>query len=89
MMDENKSMPIWVTLAFSSIRTRKSALILIGACMLFTVYCVPWSQYTRGEPWLSRLFLIDDWSWFAMMVPIVVWYWISLRWMDRNNAWAD
>jgi len=23
-----------------------------------------------------------------MMVPIIFWYWLSLRWVDMNSGWA-
>jgi len=36
-----------------------------------------------------KIFLIKDWAWFAMMVPMTLWYWISLRWVDNNAGWAD
>lgn len=90
MSDQNeatdKKMPLWVLLAFSSIHKRKHALILIWACILFTVYCLPWSLFISNELVLN-LFLIDDWSWIAMMLPISLWYILCLRWMDKNKAW--
>jgi len=88
-MEKTKDMPIWVFLAFSSINTRKGAMLLIGACVLFTVYCVPWSIFLGSGNWVARIFLIEDWSWFAMMVPISLWYWLSLKWIDNNPGWAD
>ena len=90
MNDKNKTpvkMPIWVLLAFSSIHKRKHAKILISACLLFTLYCLPWTAFIDNEI-VSTLFLIDDWSWIAMMIPICIWYILSLRWMDQNNAWG-
>lgn len=91
MNDPNKStpakLPIWVLLAFSSIQKRKHAIILIWACMVFTLYCLPWASFT-GNEMISSLFIIDDWSWVAMMIPICLWYILSLRWMDKNNAWT-
>jgi hypothetical protein len=90
MNDLNKSnpkkMPLWVLLAFSSIQKRKSALILIWASIIFTAYCLPWVTFINNEL-VSTLFLIDDWSWVAMMIPICIWYILSLRWMDTNNGW--
>ena len=80
-------MPIWVLLAFSSIQKRKHAIILIWASIIFTLYCLPLVKFTDNE-FISTLFLIDDWSWLAMMVPICCWYILSLRWMDKNSAWG-
>lgn len=88
----NKSVnktPLWVELAFSSIKTRKAALILIAASVLFALYCIPWASLFPMQAWLGEVFLIEDWSWAAMMVPVVIWYGLSLRWMDRNTAWAE
>lgn len=83
-MIKTATMPLWVFLAFSSINSRKAAMILIWSCVLFTLYCVPWALYIPPQySWLSRLLLIDDWSWFAMMLPMCVWYWLSLKWVDR------
>lgn len=81
-----KKMPIWVLLAFSSIQKRNHAIILIWASVLFSLYCLPWVNLIDNEI-ISTLFLIDDWSWIAMMLPICVWYILSLRWMDQNQAW--
>jgi hypothetical protein len=83
-----KKMPIWVLLAFSSIQKRKHAIMLIWACILFTIYCLPWVTFINNEI-VTKLFLIDDWSWIAMMIPICLWYTLSFRWMDQNKAWES
>lgn len=88
-MERDENMPLWVYLAFSSISTRKGALLLTVTCLLFTVYCLPWSLFFAQHEWISTLFLIDDWSWFVMMLPITVWYWISLKWVDNNSSWDN
>lgn len=85
-MSEAKKEPLWVQLAFSSIPSRKMAIVLIWSCILFSLYCLPWTTFTDSET-VASLFLIDDWSWAAMMLPICAWYILSLRWMDTNNAW--
>lgn len=87
MTSQSNKPPLWVLLAFSSIKTRKSALILIGVTMLFTLYCIPWGLMSQTPQWLVALFLITDWSWFVMMVPIVAWYLMCLRWMDTHAGW--
>ncbi len=81
-------MPLWVLLAFSSIRKRKHAIILIWASIFFTLYCFPLIKFTSNE-FIATVFLIDDWSWIAMMIPICIWYILSLRWMDNNAAWEN
>ena len=67
--EKTPKMPLLVLLAFSSINKRKHAILLIWASILFTVYCFPWMNFFNYEV-ISHLFLIDDWSWIAMMAPI-------------------
>jgi len=86
-MQKTKDMPIWVFLAFSSIETRRGALILLWSSIVFSFYCIPWSHYFNDSQWIKKLFLMDDWEWFAMMLPMTLWYWLSLRWLDRKQAW--
>ena len=83
-----KKMPIWVLLAFSSIHKRKHAIILVWASIMFSLYCLPLVTFFDNEI-IAKLFLIDDWSWLAMMIPICIWYILSLRWMDKNDAWEN
>ena len=78
-------------LAFSAIESRKGALILIWACAIFTLYCLPWNQIfseSLGDMG-KQIFLIDDWSWAGMMVPITIWYIASLKWMDLHDGWVS
>lgn len=86
-MQKNNNTPLWVFLAFSSIEKRKHALWLIWATVVFTLYCVPWSKLLNAPSIVSKVFWASDWSWFAMMVPILIWYGLSLRWVDKNAGW--
>ncbi len=86
-MKKTDSTPIWVFLAYSSIEKRKTALILIWSNLIFSLYCIPWVSYFSGNEWIEKLFLIDDWSWAGVMLPMTLWYWLSLRWIDKNAAW--
>jgi len=86
-MKKNKK-PLWVSLALSSVESRRGALILVWGSLLFTFYCIPWSMFAGKESWLAKVFLLDDWSWFAMMIPCTVWYWLSLKWVDDNTGWG-
>jgi len=90
-MIKTKQTPLWVFLAFSAIETRKGALLLIWACALFTIYCLPWNIITDGAlgEFGKLIFLIDDWSWIAMMLPMTLWYFISLKWMDKHDGWLS
>ena len=86
-MDKKDNIPMWVFLAFSSIETRKGALILIWCSVVFTLYCIPMRIFITDNQWVEMIFLIDDWSWLAMMLPITGWYLLSLKWADRNEVW--
>ena len=86
-MEKTEKMPIWVFLAFSSIETRKGALILITACAVFSIYCLPFPLFFENNELIKTIFLIDDWSWISMMAPMTLWYWISLKWVDKNSGW--
>ena len=88
-MEKTDNMPLWVFLAFSSINTRKGALILIWSCIVFSLYCIPWVQFFADQEWVKKIFLIDDWSWIAMMIPMVLWYGLSLRWVDKHATWEN
>ena len=88
-MEKTEKTPLWVFLALSSISTRKGALNLIWACVLFTLYCIPWPLYFSTQELFIHKILIEDWSWFAMMLPIDVWYWMSVKWMDKNLRWGN
>ena len=90
-MIKTKSTPIWVFLAFSAIETRKGALFLIYASSIFTLYCLPWSLIlgdAMGQLG-KQVFLIDDWEWVAMMIPMTLWYIASLVWMDKHEGWVS
>jgi hypothetical protein len=86
-MKKTDTTPLWVFLAFYSIESRKGALLLIWSSLLFSFYCVPWVNYFNGDGWVATLFLADDWTWFAVMLSITIWYWVSLKWIDRNGGW--
>jgi len=89
-MTKTKNTPLWVFLAFSAIESRRGALILIWCCIAFTIYCLPWTILmgdALGEPG-RKIFLIEDWSWVSMMIPITLWYTASLIWMDRHKGWV-
>lgn len=87
-MEKTNRTPLWVFLAFSSIETRIGAVRLIWASVIFTVYCLPWPLFFSTQDLLINSILIEDWSWFAMMVPIIVWYRLSLSWMDTHAGWG-
>lgn len=87
-MEKTAKIPIWVYLAFSSVATRKGALLLIYSCIAFSIYCIPWSLMFPDRKWVAQIFLVEDWTWIAMMLPMSLWYWLSLKWTDKNGGWG-
>lgn len=87
-MNKQGKMPLWVALVYSNIESRRVALYLVCGCAVFTAYCFPWTRYLHQGDWVTKFFLIDDWSWFAMMTPTTLWYWLGLRWIDTNYGWG-
>lgn len=81
--------PLWVALAFSMIEKKKHAIWLILANLLFALYCIPWTTLIPENSLVTTIFKIEDWSWIAILVPILIWYFFCYRWMSKNNAWKD
>ena len=86
-MEKTERMPMWVFLAFSSINRRKWAVWAVWSCVIFTIYCIPWPLFFENQDFLKTLCPIENWIWFWVMVVMTIWYWFSLRWMDRNGGW--
>jgi hypothetical protein len=86
-MQKTDDMPVWVFLALSSIETRKGAMLLVLINIIFSAYCVPWVMFYGDNEWVQRLFLLTDWEWFAWTIPISLWYWLSIKWVDRHQRW--
>lgn len=80
--------PIWVTLAYANVHTRKMALILVMSSATFALYCVPWVLFSKNLM-VAKLFLIKDWNWVAMMIPMTIWYWVGLKWVDKRAGWIS
>lgn len=75
-MQRTPDMPLWVFLGLANINTRKGALILVWTCFAFSLLCIPLSYY------------MHDWSWAGIMFLCSLWYWLSLRWVDRHAHWT-
>lgn len=86
-MQKTADTPLWVYLAFASIETRASALLITYASGLLAIYCIPWVLLFPAHSWVGTVFLLDDCDWLLMMAPMTLWYWLSLRWMDKNARW--
>jgi hypothetical protein len=80
--------PLWVNLAYASIHQRKTALWLNVTNILFGLYCLPWPQF-NSQPLIAKVSLINDWSWAASMLALVIWYWLAFRWVDEHQGWES
>ena len=87
MKSQDKT-PMWVYLAFASVKTRRGAVFMVWLSTFCSLYCIPWSKYTPA-PWAGKVFLIDNWIWLGVMIVITLWYWLSLKWTDRNHVWSE
>jgi hypothetical protein len=85
-MKQLDNTPLWVQLAWASVPTRKMAIWLIISCVVFAIYCVPWARFS-ANPLVAKLFWLHDWWWFASMIPLTIWYWLSLKWVDKHDGW--
>ena len=80
-MDRKDNMPLWVFLGLLNLETRKAALFLVSCTLVF------------GLAFLPLPYLLDDWNWMdvfnwsGMMFAITLWYWLSIRWVDKHSSW--
>ena len=74
-MERKENMPLWVFLGLMTIETRKGAMILFWCSFAFALFCIPLSWY------------LNDWWWFGIMLPISIWYLLSIKWVDRHALW--
>ena len=79
--------PLWVDLVFSMTPKRVQALWLIASSAIFTLYCVPWVLFFPENATVETVFKISGWDWLALMVPVMLWYFAALFWMDKNKRW--
>lgn len=87
--DQTIEQPLWVALAFSMIEKRKHAIWLILANFIFALYCIPWSVIMPENALIANIFRVEDWSWVAILVPILIWYFLCYRWMSKHRAWKE
>jgi hypothetical protein len=31
---------------------------------------------------------LDDWSWVGLTFVVALWYWLCIRWIDKNSTWG-
>ncbi len=85
-MKEIEHTPMWVLLVYANIHQRKMAIWLIISCAVFGLYCLPWPQLVNQPSW-SMLFRINDWAWAGSVLPLIIWYLLALKWVDKHQGW--
>ncbi len=80
-MDKKEGMPMWVFLGLVNIETKKGATILVLAAVLCGLVFVPLPLILDNWSWID----VRDWS--GMMFIVALWYWLSMRWVDKNTGW--
>jgi hypothetical protein len=83
--DGKKLLFVLKPLTFPTLCFQLSASCLYNVASFTILYS---ASIVTNHGWVKKLFLIDDWSWFAMMVPVTFWYWMSMNWLDKNSGWA-
>lgn len=98
-MERRDNMPHWVFFGLSSINTRKGALILFWSCFMFGLACIPFSPalswlpatgpgcFACGVVAIPASYHLDDWSWVGLTFIVALWYWLCIRWIDKNSTW--
>ena len=78
---DTKKIPLWVSLGLSNFKTRKGPTYMAIACLVF------------GMGFLPLPVLLDNWSWIdvlewgGLMFPMALWYFLCVRWVDKNYSW--
>lgn len=86
-MDRKDNMPMWVFFGLSSINTRKGGMMLFWSCMIFAVACIPWAILVPGADFIPEAIRLDDWSYAGLTLLCAVYYWLCIRWVDKNASW--
>ena len=80
-MERKDNMPMWVFLGVSNFETRKGPIILAVCCLLFGLGFLPLPLLLDNWTWMEVL------EWSGMMFPMAWWYWLCVRWVDKNSSW--
>ena len=74
IMKKTDNMPEWVYWGLWGIGSRKVAWGFLVFSVLLTLVAIPIGV------------LIREYSFF-LVIAAPVWYWFSIRWADKNDAW--
>jgi hypothetical protein len=72
----HKRRPFWVKLGLWGLPNRASAWVFVWICIAIAAFCA-----VRG-------FSNPKWFLGVGMILAALWYWASIRWVDRNSSWS-
>jgi hypothetical protein len=84
--EQSKLRPRWVRFAAPAKSTRREATggmmstaILLAMCLLFMV--------GRSDSLLGQVGLVVGMASVCLLLGLLVWTWLAIRWVDRNDKW--
>jgi uncharacterized membrane protein AbrB (regulator of aidB expression) len=73
-MKKKENMPSWAYWGLWGIKSRKAALAFFVVSVILSLLIIPIA------------IMIGDYI-SAIIVLAPIWYWLSIRWADKNSAW--
>ncbi len=75
---EKKARPFWVRVGLWGLSTRKSAWVFVWLSLGIAIVSVAYAAVSA-----DRRFLVG-----ASLVVAALWYYASIRWVDRHGSWS-
>jgi hypothetical protein len=86
-VEQSKPRPRWVRFAAPAGWTRRQAFggmisnaIWMGICLFFVV--------GRSDSILGQVGLVVGLACVCLLLGLLVWTWLAIRWVDRNDEWS-
>ena len=73
-MKKKENMPSWAYWGLWGINSRKAALAFVVVTAILSLIAIPIG------------IMIGDYT-LLSIVLVPIWYWLSLKWADKNSAW--
>ena len=74
-MEQKDNMPAWAYWGLWGIRSRSAAMAFFVGTLILSVVIVP------------AAVIIKDYI-LCVIVLVPIWYWLSIKWVDKNSTWA-
>jgi hypothetical protein len=76
MVGSRAGRPWWVRFGLWGLKTRASAQAFVWGCVALGAGCLAYS-------------VVDPrFAFGGVMLLAAAWYWLSIRWVDRNGGWS-